>query len=113
MVKFMFKSFILCSVLLLGVLIGMQQANQGMIKMKGYNDPDFQGAFQIDSDETGDIEASILGNEVTSQDLQKKQEQLEQIEAFNIFSQLGKQLANIVSNGVSSLLKMITEVMDG
>ncbi|WP_175639798.1 YqxA family protein [Metabacillus schmidteae] len=113
MVKFMFKSFILCSVLLFGVLIGMQQANQGMIKMKGYNDPDFQGAFQIDSDQTGDIEASILGNEVTSQDLQKKQEQLEQIEAFNIFSQLGKQLANIVSNGVSSLLKMITEVMDG
>ncbi len=112
MVKFMFKSLILCSVLLFGVLIGMQQANQGMIKMKGYNDPDFQGAFQIDSDESGDIEASILGNEVTSQDLQKKQEQLERIEAFNIFSQLGKQFAHIVSSGVSSLLKIITEIMN-
>ncbi|MCV9884915.1 YqxA family protein [Metabacillus halosaccharovorans] len=113
MVKFFLKCIVLCSVLLFGVLIGMQQANQGMIKMKGYNDPDFQGAFQIDSNETGDVEASILGNEVTSQDLQKKQEQLEQIEAFNIFSQLGKQFANIVSSGVSSLLKIVTELMDG
>lgn len=113
MVKFMLKTFILCSVLLFGVLIGMQQANQGMIKMKGYNDPDFQGAFQIDSDESGDIEASILGNEVTSQDLQEKQEQLEQIEAFNIFSQIGKQFSKVVSSSVSSVLEIVSELMNG
>lgn len=113
MVKFMFKCFVLCSVLLFGVLIGMQQANQGMIKMKGYNDPDFQGAFQVESDHSGDIEASILGNEVTSQDLQKKQEQLEQIEAFNFFSQIGKQLAGIVSGGVSTMMDIVAEWMNG
>lgn len=113
MVKFMFKSFILCSVLLFGVLIGMQQANQGMIKMKGYNDPDFQGAFQVKSDDSGDVEASILGNEVTSQDIQKKQEQLEQIEAFNIFSQLGKQLAGIVNSAVSTILELVGDLVDG
>jgi homoserine kinase len=85
----------------------MQQANQGMIKMKGYNDPDLQSAFQVEKEHTGNVEASILGNKVTSQDLQKKQEQLEQIEAFNFFSQIGKQFASIISSGVSELLNTV------
>ncbi|QGQ47331.1 YqxA family protein [Metabacillus sediminilitoris] len=107
MVKFMFKCFVLCAILLFGILIGMQQANQGMIKMKGYNDPDLQSAFQVEKEHTGNVEASILGNKVTSQDLQKKQEQLEQIEAFNFFSQIGKQFASIISSGVSELLNTV------
>lgn len=103
----MFKCFVLCAILLFGILIGMQQANQGMIKMKGYNDPDLQSAFQVEKEHTGNVEASILGNKVTSQDLQKKQEQLEQIEAFNFFSQIGKQFASIISSGVSELLNTV------
>jgi hypothetical protein len=91
----------------------MQQANQGMIKMKGYNDPDLQGAFQVESEHTGDIEASILGNKVTSQDLQEKQEKLEQIEAFNFFSQIGKQFASVVSTGVSALVGIVAEWING
>ncbi|MGM7721059.1 YqxA family protein [uncultured Metabacillus sp.] len=112
MVKFMFKCFVLCSVLLFGVLIGMQQANQGMIKMRGYDDPELQSAFQINNEQKGDIEASILGNKVTGQDLQEKQEQLEKIEAFNFFSQIGKQFAAVVSNGVSALVDSFAEWMN-
>lgn len=108
MVKFMLKCFVLCSILFFGVLIGMQQANEGMIKMKGYNDPELQGAFQVENKQTGDVQASILGNKITSQDLKGKQEKLEQIEAFNIFSQIGKQIATIVSNSVSILLESIS-----
>ncbi|PAD66849.1 hypothetical protein CHH83_21900 [Bacillus sp. 7586-K] len=111
MMKFMLKCFVLCTILLFGVLIGMQQANQGIIKMKGYQDPDLQSAFQVEN-ETGDFQASILGNNVTSQDLQEKQEQLEQIEAFNFFSQIGKQFATLVSNGVSSLLESIATLLN-
>ncbi|MFS0879394.1 YqxA family protein [Metabacillus niabensis] len=111
MMKFMLKCFVLCTILLFGVLIGMQQANQGIIKMKGYQDPDLQSAFQVEN-ETGDVQASILGNNVTSQDLQEKQEQLEQIEAFNFFSQIGKQFATLVSNGVSSLLESIATLLN-
>jgi Protein of unknown function (DUF3679) len=107
MVKFMFKCFVLCAFLLFGILIGMQQANQGMIKMKGYNDPELQSAFQVEKEHSGNVEASILGNKVTSQDLQEKQQKLEQIEAFNFFSQIGKQFATIISSGVSELLKVI------
>ncbi|MGN7940768.1 YqxA family protein [Virgibacillus sp. 6R] len=111
MMKFMLKCFVLCTILLFGVLIGMQYANQGIIKMKGYQDPDLQSAFQVEN-ETGDVQASILGNNVTSQDLQEKQEQLEQIEAFNFFSQIGKQFATLVSNGVSSLLESIATLLN-
>ncbi len=111
MMKFMLKCFVLCTILLFGVLIGMQQANQGIIKMKGYEDPDLQSAFQVEN-ETGDVQASILGNNVTSQDLHEKQEQLEQIEAFNFFSQIGKQLATLVSNGVSSILESIATLLN-
>jgi hypothetical protein len=107
MVKFMLKCFVLCSVLFFGVLIGMQQANEGMIKMKGYNDSELQGAFQVENKQTGDVQASILGNKITSQDLKGKQEKLEQIEAFNIFSQIGKQIATIVSNSVAAFLESI------
>ncbi|MCY7464035.1 YqxA family protein, partial [Bacillus paralicheniformis] len=30
-----------------GVLLGMQQANNGMIEMKGYQDPDLKAALSI------------------------------------------------------------------
>ncbi|MFC0270067.1 YqxA family protein [Metabacillus herbersteinensis] len=113
MVKFMLKCFVLVSILLFGVLIGMQQANQGMLKMKGYNDPELSGAFSVENEQTGELEASILGSTVTSQDLQKKQEQLEQIEAFNFFSQIGKKFAGVVSDGASSLMTYLSNLING
>ncbi|MDQ0231578.1 YqxA family protein [Metabacillus malikii] len=112
MIKFMFKCLVLCSVLLFGVLIGMQQANQGIIKMKGYHDPDLKSAFQVDGEHGGDLQASILGNEVTSQDLQAKQAQLEQIEAFNIFTQIGKQFASLISGVVTVILDTISNAIN-
>ncbi len=114
MVKFMMKCFLIVTVLLLGVLIGMQQANEGMKKMRGYNDPSLQSAFHI-SDDNGDVEASVLGRKVTSHDLEQKQKQLEEVEAFNLFSSIGEKLGDGISalfeklmisigNGIGSLL---------
>ncbi|WP_010678187.1 YqxA family protein [Bacillus timonensis] len=114
MVKFMMKCFLIVTVLLLGVLIGMQQANEGMKKMRGYNDPSLQGAFHI-TDNQGEVEASVLGRKVTSHDLEEKQKQLENVEAFNLFSSIGEKLGNGISalfekvmnsigNGIGSLL---------
>ena len=45
-----------------GVLLGMQQANNGMIEMKGYEDPDLKAALSISE---GDAkEASVLGHQI-------------------------------------------------
>ncbi|RFB17576.1 DUF3679 domain-containing protein [Bacillus sp. HNG] len=106
MVKFMMKCFLIVTVLLLGVLIGMQQANEGMKKMRGYNDPSLQGAFHI-TDDNGEVEASVLGRKVTSHDFEQKQKQLEDVEAFNLFSSIGEKLGN----GISALFEKIMIVI--
>lgn len=92
----MAKAFLLICAMFIAVLFGMQQANEGIHQMKGYNDQNFKGALTL-QENGGEIEASILGNEVTSHDLQKKKEQLEEMKAYNFFSSLGKKIAEFIS----------------
>lgn len=109
MMKFMLKCFVLSSILLLGVLFGMQQANHGLVKMKGYADPNLSSAFEVKNDSSGELEASVLG---VSHNLEEKQEKLEEMEAFNFFSQLGKKfaaLANAVITGFITFLAGLVE----
>lgn len=103
MFKFMMKCFLISTVLLFGVLIGMQQANQGMKKMRGYDDPSLQGAFHITDNQNGEVEASVLGKKVTSHNIEQKQQQLEEVEAFNFFSSIGQKLGD----GISSLFEKV------
>ena len=80
------------------VLFGMQQANDGIIRMKGYGDEQFQGALSINENREGELEASILGNDVSSHDLEKKKEKIEEMKAYNFFSSIGKKLAGFITN---------------
>ncbi|WP_153123355.1 YqxA family protein [Peribacillus tepidiphilus] len=102
MVKFMLKCFLLVFVLFFGVLFGMQQANDGMKKMKGYNDPQLYSAFQVKEGKSG-TEASVLGQKVTSHDLEQKKKQLEEMKAFNMFSSIGKKISDVVTNLFSEI----------
>ncbi|MBD1382085.1 YqxA family protein [Metabacillus arenae] len=111
MVKFMLKCFIISTILLFGVLIGMQQANVGLLNMRGYEDPDLKGAFYIPNEPSGEVEATVLGEEVTSHNLEQKQEKLEKIEAFNLFSQAGKWIANGVSSLASTIASFLGELI--
>jgi hypothetical protein len=106
---FMLKTFLIVSIMFLCVLFGMQQAYEGIHKMKGYDDPGFNSAFTVKAEENGEIEASFLGNHITSHDLEKKKEQLEEMKAFNFFSSLGKQIAEWITGAVNSLIKFITD----
>nr|WP_279326588.1 YqxA family protein [Bacillus kexueae] len=104
----MLKSFLVCAVMFLGVIIGMQQANDGLREMRGYDTSETLGAFQIEEVNEGELEASILGNTVTSHDLHEKQEQLEDMKAFNFFSELGKWFSNMISTLVNSIIDFIS-----
>lgn len=104
----MFKSFLLASIMFVSVLFGMQLANKGILDMKGYNDEQFKGAFTVEANDKGELEASILGNNVTSHDLEKKKEKLEEMKAYNFFSSLGKNFAEIMSNLTDKTLHMIS-----
>ncbi|MGE7601159.1 YqxA family protein [Peribacillus sp. NPDC097675] len=107
MVRFWLKCMGIVLVLFLGVLIGMQQANDGMKKMKGYEDPALNSAFTINQSEQGEVEADILGQKVTSHDIETKKEKLEEMKAYNFFSSLGKSLGEMVSGAFNALFNMI------
>ncbi|WP_339160193.1 YqxA family protein [Bacillus sp. FSL M8-0277] len=107
--SFMGKTIILGLVLLFGVFLGMQQANNGMLQMKGYHDPQLKGAFSIQMNDEEEREASILGTAVTEKDLAEKQKQLEEIESFNAFSKAGK----VLSDGMTLAARSLYDWVNG
>lgn len=111
MTKFLMKSFLLISVLLFGVLLGMQQANNGIRLMKGFDDS-FQGAFEIAQTESGELEAGVLGEKVTAHDLEKKQQELEKIDAFNLFSSMGSALSDFVTDLFRKIMSLAFATVD-
>ncbi|WP_141431466.1 YqxA family protein [Bacillus sp. 03113] len=99
MKRFMLKVILIAIVMFISVLFGMQQANEGIHKMKGYEDANLKSAFTMKENTDGEIQASVLGRNISSHDLQSKKEQLEEMKAYNFFSSMGKNLAN----GITSL----------
>lgn len=93
------------------VLFGMQQANNGIKSMKGYEDKNFASALNFQKN-NGNLEASVLGEDVTSHDLQKKKEQLEEMKAYNLFSSMGKGIADGMSSLVQKGVDLAVNLMD-
>jgi predicted membrane protein len=108
MKMFLFKGVILASLMFLSVLFGMQQANIGIQKMKGYEDPKFKSALTVKEDEDGELQASVLGVDVSSHDLERKKQKLEEMKAYNLFSDLGKGISNGVSSGLNQIIELIS-----
>jgi hypothetical protein len=108
MKMFLLKSTLVASLMFLSVLFGMQQANIGIQKMKGYDDPKFKSALNIHSNEEGELQASVLGVDVTSHDLEQKRQKLEKLNAYNLFSDLGKKISNGISAGVTKLVEKLS-----
>ncbi|KXG11340.1 YqxA family protein [Anoxybacillus rupiensis] len=112
MAKFTLQFLTAVILLFFGVLLGMQQANQGMIKMKGYNDPSFQTVFHVAKDKNGEMEAMVMGNRVSIENISEKKEKLEQMKMFNLFSELGKHLAEGVRSVIQSLLSFVGQLIE-
>lgn len=106
---FMLKSFILASIMMVCVLFGMQQANDGIHRMKGYDDADFGNAVSLSENDKGKIEASFLGNDVDSHDFQKKKQEIEEMNAYNIFSSTGKNITKGIAELTEKTLDYVTE----
>jgi hypothetical protein len=107
MVRFTLKCTFVLLVLFLGVLIGMQTANDGIKKMKGYDDPALASAFEVNQSDQGEMEASVLGEKVTSHDLEQKKERLEEMKAYNVFSTIGKKLGEALTSFVNSIIDLL------
>jgi hypothetical protein len=104
MVKFTVKFFLAVMILFFGVLLGMEQANEGLQKMRGYDDSSLPSVFHISKAKNGEVEASVLGNKVMAEGLQEKKEKIENMKTFNLFSELGKQFAEAVRSLMEQVL---------
>ncbi|WP_240794252.1 DUF3679 domain-containing protein [Bacillus sp. BHET2] len=111
MTKFFFKCTFLLSALFIGVLIGMQYANQGIVEMKGHEEQHFTPPVGVTQNEDGNVEASILGNQVESKTLIEKKEKLEEMKAFNVFSSIGKVLADTIESITNKLVDFIASLI--
>lgn len=110
---FMLKSVMIAAIMFVSVLFGMQQATFGIHNMQGYQSDQFKGAFSLQESGEGQLEASILGNDVSSHELEKKKEKLEELKAFNFFSSLGKKLAEGISTLTEKIIEIITGIVTG
>ncbi|MCJ7841819.1 YqxA family protein [Lederbergia sp. NSJ-179] len=108
--KFVMKSLLLSLVLVAGVVIGLNKANQGMNEMKGYTDSSFTTPVDVKKTEDGKINAAVLGNELSSFNLDEKKEKLEDAKAFNFFSEAGKLLANMVSSIAQAVINFFASL---
>ncbi|WP_223591300.1 DUF3679 domain-containing protein [Neobacillus bataviensis] len=108
MKMFMLKSLGVAVLMFISVLAGMQLANDGIHKMKGYDDPNFQNAVSINETDK-DLNATFLGKDISSHDIEAKKKKLEEISAFNFFSSMGKKLSDGLSGASGKLIKQITE----
>jgi hypothetical protein len=108
MKMFMLKSFGFAALMLICVLTGMQLANNGIHKMKGYDDPNFHSAVSINETDS-DISASILGKNISSHDIEAKKKKLEEMNAYNFFSSMGKKMSDGISSASEKLVHIIAD----
>lgn len=112
MKKFVIRCLLLVLTLFFGVLLGMQEANEGLLQMKGFNDQTYGAAFDIKKNELGEVEAAVLGQEITTHDIEEKQKRLENIKAFHFFSSVGNKLADILTMLFQKLLEAVITTFD-
>ncbi|MBS4173595.1 YqxA family protein [Bacillus sp. FJAT-49736] len=111
MTRFLIKCSLILALLFIGVLIGMEKANEGMVKMKGYKDSSLQAPFNINEDIDGKKEASVLGKNVTSHNLDKKKEHLENIKTYNLFSSLGKAITSFITSLTENIINLFSSFL--
>lgn len=108
MKMFMIKCVGVAALMFISVLAGMQMANDGIHKMKGYDDPNFQNAIAL-NDNGEHLKATFLGNDISSHNIDEKKKKLEEISSYNLFSSMGKKISEGISSASEKLINLIIE----
>ncbi|NNU83039.1 DUF3679 domain-containing protein [Geobacillus sp. BMUD] len=99
--------------LFFGVLFGMQQAHEGIERMRGYADPSFPSVIDMKKRENGEMEAAVFGRPVVAGDLLgEKQETIREMKTFNLFSRLGQLFADAVTALMETLCSLVGRALD-
>ncbi|MGG5254992.1 DUF3679 domain-containing protein [Neobacillus sp. SM06] len=102
MKMFMLKSFAIASIMFISVLAGIQIANNGLNKLKGQPVQTTMTNPPIKSNNAN------RSTDLTSHNLEAKKQKLEEINGQNLFSEMGKKVADGVANTSKSLINSIT-----
>lgn len=110
MEQFTRKCILLVISLFLITLAGMQVANSGLKRMKGYNNPTYEQIAHITGTDHRDVETTILGETFS---IEEKQKQLEELKSFNMLESMGRGLTSLVQNVVRSITYTIVDKIKG
>lgn len=97
MVRFLLKVCLLISVLFFGIILGFIGANNGLQKIRGKDHEAFEKVITV-TEEDGDYEATILGETVTSHNIEVKKKQLEQFQTYNLFTDIAKKITSLLNH---------------
>lgn len=104
---FILKSFILISIMFLSVLSGVQIANSGIHNMKGTQASNITSLLYLK--ESKHLTTTVLKKDNLSHDLKAKKERLEKINAFNLFSSVGKTMSDSLSKASVKIINSIAK----
>jgi len=109
MLRFLIKVLVLIGVLFIGILIGFQEANSGLNRLKGStNYSSFQKVVSIGENDNGDYETVVIGNRVSSHNLDEKKKVLEKMNTYNFFTDVAKKLSTLISSIFSGFFSMFS-----
>ncbi|WP_194270797.1 DUF3679 domain-containing protein [Fictibacillus phosphorivorans] len=103
MTKFMLKCFGLVTILLFGVLFGIQKAHFEMDELKGSSLESVESNSTLSNEQK---ESKQNSASVTSHDIKAKQETLSKIDSFNVFSALGQRLTSWISSAFGVMISI-------
>ncbi len=96
----MLKCFGLVTILLFGVLFGIEKAHFEMDELKGSSQE------SVESSSSPSEEAEKDSVSITSHDIKTKQEKLSEIDSFNVFSALGQNLTSWISSAFGVMISI-------
>ncbi|WP_409270721.1 DUF3679 domain-containing protein [Neobacillus sp. SCS-31] len=102
---FTVKALGLAAIMFALVLGGMQAANGGINRIKGYGDSGFKEPVSLETDGREEVKVSIMGGDAATISLDKRGQGSEESKGFNLFSSMGKALTSVLSGVVKGILE--------
>ncbi|WP_059171198.1 DUF3679 domain-containing protein [Bacillus sp. FJAT-27445] len=106
---FMLKCMGLAALMFALVLGGMQVANDGIRRTKGYEDPSFKPAVSIEKDRSGELTVAFMGGETAPVGIDRKYNGSEGTKTSNLFSSLGKALSALLTGATKAIIDLIAK----
>lgn len=108
----MTMTFLVMIILFLGgVLVGMNQASMGLIKMRGYENASFQEAVQTRHVDTDQIEVKVLGQDFQQVSLEKKQQQYDELQTSHGIQKVALTLEKSVQWVYNQMIMMVYQLV--